>query len=338
VRHQIADEVVPAAPVAGRRDDPPVVEDRPIRLGREVVGHERQLDDRSKPGLEEPLVDLVNLREVVDGTAVDLAVDGERVVQDSVRPDHLDTELAPCHPERLGQLLADVPATRPGAAEEQGEVLGTDHRPPRTRQGAEDPGGIDLDGDPALDGRRHRADRGRQLPRVRLDRGQGRHGVPRVGAWTAGRVDVGRMRDGENVPATMVDRLERPVGPRAAVDQVPGRAVDGCPVDRHLAASTLGPDSLRRWKLHRRSRRIALGLGAERLEPGDPCRACARRPEGVAQRRPAAARRGPALKVSIEMIGWSAFRNAFVAKASRSMSPARALPIAAMTMPWSSER
>ena len=51
-----------------------------------------------------------------------------------------------------------------------------------------------------------------------------------------------------------------------------------------------------------------------------------------------AAERGPAPNVSIPMIGRRTLRTAFVANASRSTSSARALPIDAITIPWSSER
>jgi hypothetical protein len=44
------------------------------------------------------------------------------------------------------------------------------------------------------------------------------------------------------------------------------------------------------------------------------------------------------LNSSIEIAGCRASRNFSVAKARRSMSPPSAFPIAAMIMPWSSER
>ena len=42
-------ELAPAVPVVRRRDDPAVLEDRRVRIRREVVRHERHLDDRPQP-------------------------------------------------------------------------------------------------------------------------------------------------------------------------------------------------------------------------------------------------------------------------------------------------
>ena len=68
--------------------------------------------------------------------SVVLAVHAEDVVEDGVRPDHLDAELSADDTERLREILADGQPARSLAAQEQREVLGADHRPPRPLDGA----------------------------------------------------------------------------------------------------------------------------------------------------------------------------------------------------------
>ena len=63
---QVVDQVVPAAPVLGRRDDRAVVEHRLAGVRGEVVRHERQLHDRVEPQAAQVVVDPVHSREVVD--------------------------------------------------------------------------------------------------------------------------------------------------------------------------------------------------------------------------------------------------------------------------------
>ena len=73
------------------------------------------------------------------------------------------------------------------------------------------------------------------------------------------------------------------------------------------------------------------GVGSLGQGRRDPCRLT----DG---RRSCARSRGPAPNVSSATIGWRTFVNALVANASRSRSRPSALPIAAMMIPWSSDR
>src|SRR4029079_3784113 len=92
--------------------------------------HERQLHDGRQAGLEEPFEGGVTLLEVVNGTTVDLAVHPEAVVEDRVGPDGAGPELRAGDPERLREVVADVPAAGALPAQEEGEVLGPDDRAP----------------------------------------------------------------------------------------------------------------------------------------------------------------------------------------------------------------
>ena len=139
VSGEVADELLPASPVLRRRDDRPVVEHRPVRIARQVVGHEADLDDRAQPELENTVVDAVDTGEVVVRLPVHLAVDAEVVVEDRMGVHRPHSELVVGEAQRLGELVADVPAAVADAVVELGEALGTDHRPPRPGERADVP-------------------------------------------------------------------------------------------------------------------------------------------------------------------------------------------------------
>ena len=68
------------------------------------------------------------------GIAVDLAVDAEVVVEDGVGTHGPHAELVVGQAQRLGELVADVPAARSDAVVELRQALGADHRTPRSVQ------------------------------------------------------------------------------------------------------------------------------------------------------------------------------------------------------------
>ncbi len=204
--------------------------------------------------------------------------------------------------------------------------------------------GIDRDGHLALPLGGHGADGRRQRAGGGIDAGQAGHRVDVLVLDAGGGVDVGPVRDREHVTALVVDGRQRTTG-LAAMDEVPDGARDRRPRHRHLAATPLGTDVGRGRQDDVRRRPVPLGRGADALEPCDPggtgCRRRGGPPPGLGRhgrRYLSAALRGPALNRSMPMTGRSIFRNSLVANASRSTSLARALPIDAMTMPWSSDR
>ena len=86
-----------------------------FRVAGEVAGHEADLDDRAQSELEDAVVDAVDAGEVVDRLAVDLAVDAEIVVEDRVGTHRPHAELVVGEAQRVGELVADVPAARADA-------------------------------------------------------------------------------------------------------------------------------------------------------------------------------------------------------------------------------
>ena len=288
--------------------------------------------------------------------------DTEGVVEQAVGADALDTELVAHDLERAGQVVTDGDAARAIATQQELEVLGADDRPPRSLDPADHATGIHRDlHDPiarTVARRDARPDRRRQRTDRTVDGGQAGDRVDVVGVDVADGVDVRAVGHGEDVPAAVVERLER-VARRTAMHEVAGRAVDRTPRDRHLPATTLGADAVGRWQDDVRCRPVPLGLGAERLEPGDtrgPRRRvdagrrlgwrrvpgagheAARRGRDHGTGAKSIALRGPALNRSIPMIGRRTLRTSLVANESRRMSSERALPMAAMTIPWSSDR
>ena len=79
------------------------------------------------------------------GRSVDLAVDAEVVVEDGVGPHGPHAQLVVGQPQRLGELVADVPAAAADAVVELRQAFGADHRPPRTVQRTASRAGGDLD-------------------------------------------------------------------------------------------------------------------------------------------------------------------------------------------------
>ena len=144
-------QVRPAIQVSWRRDEPDVVEDARFRIGGEGLRHERQLHERPQARRQEAIDDEVDLVEVVPrGAVLVLAIHAEDVVEDGVRPDHLDAELFADDAERQREVLAHGQPARSLAAQEQREVLGADHRPPRPLDRAGGARGIDHDAHLAL--------------------------------------------------------------------------------------------------------------------------------------------------------------------------------------------
>ena len=236
-------QVVPALPVLGRRHDRAVLEHRLRRVAGQVVRHERDLDDRVEPEAPDVVVDPVHSREVVDRVAVHLAVDREVVAEDPVRTHGPHPELLVRGEQGRGQLLADHPAAGGVGGDRVREVLGADHRPPRPRQLDRRTGRVD-----------HQVDRSDRLGRrcgrhavggVALDRDvrQGADGVPAFLPRRARGVDVGRVRDGQHVLATVVERLQLAVDGVGDVDLVADRAGDGVPGERHLGAPRGRPEA-----------------------------------------------------------------------------------------------
>ena len=170
------------------------------------------------------------------------------------------------------------------------------------------------------------------------------------------------MGHGEHVPATLVDDLERPVRAAAAEDEIAGRLLDRRPADGHLAAAALGGHVRRRREGDRRGGPVAFRLRARvanhAIRAAWPAAAVGSSPSASSSATAGAAAgsaaataipghgrstviarsRGPAPNFSIATIGRRTFVNALVAKASRSRSPSSSLPIAAMMIPWSSDR
>ena len=122
--------------------------------------------------------------------------------------------------------------------------------------------------------KRQRRRRGRRLADRRVDRGQAGHRVGGRRVEVAGRVHVRPVRHGQDVPAAVIDRGHLATAVRAT-HEVAGGAFDRRPADRDLPAATLGTHLVGWWQHDVRRRSVALGLCAERLEPGDPrvCRA-----------------------------------------------------------------
>ena len=83
---------------------------------------------------QQQVIDRVDAGEVVHRLPVDLAVDGEVVVQDRVRADRVDADLV-THPLQRGQQLGPdlLPAGQLGA-QQLGQPLAADHRLPRPVQ------------------------------------------------------------------------------------------------------------------------------------------------------------------------------------------------------------
>ena len=272
VRDQVVDQVVPAVPVLGRRDDRGVVEDRLAGVRGEVVRHERQLHDRVEPQPAQVVVDPVHSREVVDRVSVHLAVDPEVVAEDRVRPDVGDAELLVRGPERGGELGPDRPAAGGVLRERVGEVLAADHRPPRPGQRPDLGARVDVD--------LHRADRlgergrldGRAARALDVDVGQGGHGVPARDAGRAGGVGVRRVRHRQHVAAGVVERLERAVGRVRGVDLVADGPLDRLPGERHLVAAGLGAQPGRRVEPRRVAARTTCRSG-RRSAASQSCRA-----------------------------------------------------------------
>ena len=145
MRGEVADELTPTIPVLRRRHDGAVVEHGLVRVQGEIAGHEADLDDRPQPERQDPVVDAVDASEVVDRLTVDLAVDTEVVVEDGVGAHGAHAELVVGHPQRLGELVADVAAAGADAVVELGEALRPDHRPPGAVERSADVGCVDVD-------------------------------------------------------------------------------------------------------------------------------------------------------------------------------------------------
>ena len=142
--------------------------------------------------------------------AVDLAVDGEVVVQDRVGADRVDADLVADASQRAQQFGADLLAAGQVGAEQLGQPLAADHRLPRAVQGHAVADGLDVQVDDwRLGGLRQcsRHDRGAQSTGDR----HLRHRCDGIGVCAtrlAGRVDVPRVGHGQHVAALVVDRLE----------------------------------------------------------------------------------------------------------------------------------
>ncbi len=327
-------EVRPAIQVAWRRDEADVVEDPRPGVGGERFRHERQLHERTQARREQAIDDEVDLVEVVSrGAVVILGIHAEDVVEDSVRPDHLDPELVADDAERLRKILPDRQPAGSFAAQEQREVLGADHVTPRPQDRASRARGIDHDAHLALALGLGWPGRRRDRSDGRVDAGQAGHGIDVVALDARCRIDVRPVGDREDVTALVVDGLEVTLG-RAAVDEIANRALDRGPGHRHLAAAALCADLGRRGQGDVGRRPVTLGRRPKGLEPGDP----GGRARDHGSRNSSAAARGPALNVSMPITGRSTLRNSLVANDSRRTSSASALPIAAMTIPWSSDR
>ena len=187
-----------------------------------------------------------------------------------MRPHGLCAELAADDPECLGEFGADVPAARPRAAQQEGEVLGADDRPPRSGERPERARRVDADRDRPIRSARDPGDRRRERHPHGLDRREAGDRVPRLGVWPARGVDVRTVRHREDVTALLVDRLERTVRGGAPVDEVAGGPGHRGPVDRDLTATGDGPHVLRWRQRDRRRRPVPLALRTDRLEPRDP--------------------------------------------------------------------
>ena len=148
--------------IAWRRDQPDVVEHPGSGVGGQRLRHERQLDDRPEAGREQPVDHAIDRLEVVLGRPVSgFPIHAQDVVQDGMRADGLDAELVADDAERERQVLADVQPAWALAAQQHGEVLGADDRPPR----------------PVDRARRARRHRPRRSPRPHARIGSGATGV-----------------------------------------------------------------------------------------------------------------------------------------------------------------
>ena len=105
----------------------------------ELLGHEADLDDGADAGGEEPVVDLVDVGEVVDGVAVlVLGVDAELIVEDGVEADVAE----------VGDGFDGAEVVHVAAAEDKGGAAGAEHGLPEVREGGG--GGVGVDGDVLL--------------------------------------------------------------------------------------------------------------------------------------------------------------------------------------------
>jgi hypothetical protein len=235
-------ELRPAIPVVRRRDDPAVLEDRLVGLAGEVARHERDLDHGVEARLEQPVVDALELREVVDRLAVVLAVDAELVVQDRVGANALGAELGHRHAERLGEVLADRLPARLLVVEELRDMLGADEVPHQVEPAAVAVGSNHRGHRLRRLGPRSRFDRLRQLARRVLHRDDRRDRVPDGLAGLARRVAVRRPGDRQQVAPRMVDRLPGPVRAGRLVHEVAHRAGHRPPPHGDVAGALLDMD------------------------------------------------------------------------------------------------
>ena len=88
---ELADQIVPLGIVFRRRDDGAIPEGLVDVFGGELFGHEAQLDKRTHAIFQQAVVDLVDVREIVDGISGSvLVVDAEFVEENAVETDVLE--------------------------------------------------------------------------------------------------------------------------------------------------------------------------------------------------------------------------------------------------------
>ena len=233
---QCSGQVGPAVPVPGRRDDRAVAEDGLVRIAGQVTRHERELDDRSQPDLHQLVVHPVDFAEVVPGPV--LAVYAEIIGQDAVRPDGPHAKLLMRDPQRLAQFRADDPASGavPGAAGRlrcSEPIIGSQGRASSPVTASETSTSIAADPAAAKNGA---AATGSGERPGRLPVRDGRHRVVPDPPGLSRRVGVRPGRYGQDVPAAVVQRLERAPGVGGPVHQVPGRTRHRLPVQHHVPA------------------------------------------------------------------------------------------------------
>ncbi len=134
---ELRDHVVPLGIILGRRDVGVIPERLQIRPRGQLVGHEAELDERLHVGGQQPIIDLIDVREVVDRLALLVfVVDADIVEQDAVKANVLES----------GDLAHRSQVVAIGVAQAEHGPPRAEHLLPEMREGMGGSGRVDGDG------------------------------------------------------------------------------------------------------------------------------------------------------------------------------------------------
>ena len=130
------DEVAPFSPVFGRRNNRVIPERMQYRLGGKLLRHEAEFHKGVDPALYQSVVNLIDIRKVVNRSAVGVfAVDADLIMKNRVEADIFE-------PSNLFNVVQITAIT---FAQAQDRAPGSEHALPEMWEGMGSSGEIDVD-------------------------------------------------------------------------------------------------------------------------------------------------------------------------------------------------